>query len=119
MNPSRPLYDHTERRRKSRFVKIYQETPIFIFAKGVPPGHSRQTKSYFTRTHDQQTLPLPHIRASQIVAPKKKDKDQPDLKEAMEASDSGVEIEEDKAPLSDEEPLDIEFPKGKKSAAAT
>ena len=82
-----------------------------------------QAKSTFTRLYNQQTHPLPYMKASQVVAPRKKEKDQPDLEEAMEESDSGAESGEDKPELSDEEPLDLKKDKyvkapKKKSAAA-
>lgn len=81
-------------------------------------------KSTFTRLYNQQAHPLPFMKASQVVAPKKKEKEQPDLEEAMEESDSGAESGADKPELSDDEPLDlkkdryVKAPK-KKSAATT
>ena len=82
-----------------------------------------QSKSTFTRLYNQQSHPLPYMKASQIVAPKKKTKDQPDLEEAMEESDSAAESGDEKAKLSDEEPLDLKKDKyvkaPKRKSAAT
>ena len=82
-----------------------------------------QAKSAFTRTYNKQSHPLPFMKASQVVAPKKKDKEQPDLEEAMEESDSGAESGADKPELSDDEPLDLKKDRyvkaPKKKAAAT
>ena len=81
-----------------------------------------QSKSSFTRLYNQQSHPLPYMKASQVVAPKKKTKDQPDLEEAMEESDSGAESGEDKAQLSDDEPLDLKkdkYVKAPKKKAAS
>ena len=67
-----------------------------------------QAKSTFTRLYNQQTHPLPYMKASQVIAPKKKDRERPDLEEAIEESDSGVESGADlKAVASDEEELDL------------
>ncbi|KAG8531035.1 uncharacterized protein KY384_004392 [Bacidia gigantensis] len=86
-----------------------------------------QAKSAFTRSYNARTHPLPYMKASQVVAPKKKDKERPDLEEAMDESDSGVESGADKPVGSDDEPLDLKKDKyvkaptkrkGKKAAPA-
>lgn len=46
-----------------------------------------QTKSSFTRLYNQQSHPLPFMKANSIVAPKKSSGDKPDLEEAMDGSD--------------------------------
>ena len=84
-----------------------------------------QAKSTFTRVYNQQAHPLPYMKASQIVAPKKKDKERPDLEEALDESDSGASEGEDQAVLDEDEPLDlkkdkyVKAPKKKTKAKAT
>ncbi|MCJ1468719.1 hypothetical protein MMC07_007349 [Pseudocyphellaria aurata] len=48
-----------------------------------------QTKASFTRVYNQQSHPLPYMKASNVVAPKKLKMDKPDLEEALDDSDSG------------------------------
>ena len=80
-----------------------------------------QSKSAFTRLYNSQPHPLPFMKASQIVAPKKKGKERPDLEEALDESDSGADTGDDQAVLDDEQPLDLKKDKyvkaPKKSAA--
>ncbi len=64
-------------------------------------------KSAFTRQYNQMSHPLPYMKASQIVAPKKKNKERPDLEEALEESDSGADTGDDEAVLEEDEPLDL------------
>ncbi|KAL9639019.1 MAG: hypothetical protein Q9164_001186 [Protoblastenia rupestris] len=84
-----------------------------------------QAKSTFTRVYNQQAHPLPYMKASQVVAPKKKDKERPDLEEALDESDSGASEGEDQAVLDEDEPLDlkkdkyVKAPKQKTKAKAT
>ncbi|KAL9104175.1 MAG: hypothetical protein Q9163_000827 [Psora crenata] len=84
-----------------------------IFELGVGPMDMEgvkidgQAKSAFTRVYNQQAHPLPYMKASQVVAPKKKDKDHPDLEEALDESDSGASEGEDEALLDEDEPLDL------------
>ena len=83
-----------------------------------------QSKTAFTRTYNQMAHPLPYMKASQVVDPKKKSKERPDLEEAIDESDSGVDSGEDEAVLvdDDEQPLDLKkdkyvaVPKKKKAA---
>ncbi|KAL8671852.1 MAG: hypothetical protein Q9168_003668 [Polycauliona sp. 1 TL-2023] len=83
-----------------------------------------QTKATFTRMYNQQSHPLPFMKASQVVAPKKVKKDVPDLEEAMDDSDEGnVVASDDEVKASDEEVLDlkkdkyVKAPKAKKGQA--
>ena len=66
-----------------------------------------QARATFTRVYNQQAHPLPYMKASQIVAPKKRDKDRPDLEEALDESDSGGSEGDDQAVLDEDEPLDL------------
>lgn len=83
-----------------------------------------QSKTAFTRTYNQMAHPLPYMKASQVVDPKKKSKERPDLEEAIDESDSGLSSGEDEAVLEndDDEPLDLKkdkyiaAPKKKKAA---
>lgn len=83
-----------------------------------------QVKTSFTRTYNQMSHPLPYMKASSIVAPKKKSKDRPDIEEALDESDSGVSSGGEEAILDDDQPLDLKkdkyvaAPKKKKKAAA-
>ena len=66
-----------------------------------------QVKSAFTRQYNQMSHPLPYMKASQIVAPKKKGKERPDLEEALDESDSGADTGDEVAVLEEDEPLDL------------
>ena len=66
-----------------------------------------QTKTSFTRTYNQISHPLPYMKASQVIAPKKKSKERPDIEDALEESDSGASSGEDQAVLDEDEPLDL------------
>lgn len=46
-----------------------------------------QTRATFTRLYNQQSHPLPFMKANSIVAPKKSRGDKPDLEEAIDGSD--------------------------------
>jgi len=80
-----------------------------------------QAKAMFTRKYNEQSHPLPFMKASHVVAPKKTAKDKPDLEEALEESDEGEVVDE--AAEADEEETDlskdkyIKAPKKKKAAA--
>ncbi|KAF2865366.1 replication factor RFC1 C terminal domain-containing protein [Massariosphaeria phaeospora] len=77
-----------------------------------------QAKATFTRLYNQQSHPLPFMKAANTAAPKKAAKEKPDLEEAIEASDEGEVVEEAK----DEEEADLTKDKyvkqPKKKAAA-
>lgn len=83
-----------------------------------------QVKTSFTRTYNQMSHPLPYMKASSIVAPKRKSKDRPDIEEALDESDSGVSSGGEEVVLDDDQPLDLKkdkyvaAPKKKKKAAA-
>ena len=67
-----------------------------------------QTKASFTRIYNQQSHPLPFMKASNVVAPKKMSKDRPDLEEAIEESDDSEELALDADENNDEdEALDL------------
>lgn len=51
-----------------------------------------QTKASFTRTYNLQSHPLPFMKATCIIAPKKLSKERPDLEEAIEDSDDGEDL---------------------------
>ncbi|KAK8165626.1 replication factor RFC1 C terminal domain-containing protein [Phyllosticta citrichinensis] len=69
-----------------------------------------QAKSTFTRLYNQQSHPLPFMKASNVVAPKGRSKtDKPDLEEAMEDSDAG-EVFDDAEKAEDE---DVDLSKDK------
>ncbi|CAI6339161.1 unnamed protein product [Periconia digitata] len=61
-------------------------------------------KSAFTRIYNQQAHPLPFMKASSVVAPKKAAKEKPDLEEAIEESDEEEVINEVK---DEEEDVDL------------
>ncbi|KAL8919332.1 MAG: hypothetical protein Q9208_006831 [Pyrenodesmia sp. 3 TL-2023] len=65
-----------------------------------------QTKATFTRMYNQQSHPLPFMKASQVLAPKKVKKDAPDLEEAIEESDEG-DASDVEGKVDDEEELDL------------
>ncbi|KAJ5112670.1 Replication factor C subunit 1 [Penicillium argentinense] len=89
-----------------------------------------QTKATFTRLYNQRSHPMPFMKASNVVAPKKGPKEKPDIEDAIEESDEEEVVEEAK---DDEEELDLKkdkyvsqpkkkaapkAKKGKKAAAA-
>lgn len=81
------------------------------------------TKSAFTREYNKVSHPLPYMKASQVIAPKKKSKERPDIEDALEGSDSGADTGDDEALLDEDEPLDlkkdkyVKAPKKKKKPA--
>ena len=81
-------------------------------------------KTSFTKIYNQMSHPLPYMKASSIVAPKKKGKERPDIEEALDESDSGVSSGGEEAILDEDQPLDLKkdkyvaAPKKKKKAAA-
>ncbi|KAJ4368854.1 DNA replication factor C complex subunit Rfc1 [Neocucurbitaria cava] len=79
----------------------------------------KQAKATFTRLYNQQSHPLPFMKASSVVAPKKQAKEKPDLEEAIEESDEGEVVEEAKE---DDEEADLskdKYVKQPKKKAAT
>ncbi|KAJ4356367.1 DNA replication factor C complex subunit Rfc1 [Didymosphaeria variabile] len=67
-----------------------------------------QDKATFTRLYNQQSHPLPFMKASNVVAPKKASKEKPDLEEAIEESDEEEVVNEIK-----EEDEDVDISKDK------
>ncbi|KAG6002830.1 hypothetical protein E4U21_002745 [Claviceps maximensis] len=67
-----------------------------------------KTKAAFTRTYNSMTHPVPFMKATNVVAPKKQAKEAPDLEEAIEEEDDG-EVVEAVEPEDDE----IDFKKDK------
>lgn len=67
-----------------------------------------QTKATFTRLYNQQSHPLPFMKANSIVAPKKSRGDKPDLEEAMDGSDDeDAVLDAGSENVSDDEILDL------------
>ncbi|OAQ72974.1 chromosome transmission fidelity factor [Pochonia chlamydosporia 170] len=63
-----------------------------------------KTKAAFTRTYNSMNHPVPFMKASSVVAPKKQTKDAPDLEEAIEEEDDGQAAE---APDVDDDEIDL------------
>lgn len=68
-----------------------------------------QAKSAFTRIYNQKSHPLPFMKASNVLAPRKFTKDKPDLEEALENTDDDDDQAVDAADVDDDEdaPLDL------------
>ncbi|KAJ5175871.1 Replication factor C subunit 1 [Penicillium canariense] len=64
-----------------------------------------QTKATFTRLYNQRSHPLPFMKASNVIAPKKGPKDKPDIEDAIEESDEEEVVDEIKD--EDEEEMDL------------
>lgn len=85
-----------------------------------------QTKAAFTRLYNQQSHPLPFMKASQVLAPKNMKKVRPDLEEAIDESDENdaAFVGSDVGEEDEEEALDlkkdkfVKVPKAKKAPAA-
>ncbi|KAG6017412.1 hypothetical protein E4U54_007345 [Claviceps lovelessii] len=52
-----------------------------------------RTKAAFTRTYNSMTHPVPFMKATNVVAPKKQAKEAPDLEEAIEEEDDAEVVE--------------------------
>ncbi|KAL7795197.1 replication factor RFC1 C terminal domain-containing protein [Trichoderma ceciliae] len=82
-----------------------------------------KTKAAFTRTYNGMNHPLPFIKASNILAPKKLTKEAPDLEEAIEEEDDAELLETPDAEEDDDIDLKrdkyIKQPKAKKPAKKT
>jgi replication factor C subunit 1 len=80
-----------------------------------------QTKATFTRLYNSRSHPMPFMKASNVVAPKKGPKEKPDIEDAIEESDEEEVVEEIKDDA--EEELDLKkdkyvsLPKKKKAPA--
>lgn len=68
-----------------------------------------QAKSAFTRIYNQKSHPLPFMKASNILAPRKSTKDKPDLEEAIDNTDDDDDPTVNAADVDDDEdaPLDL------------
>ncbi|KAI1936803.1 DNA replication factor C complex subunit Rfc1 [Ophidiomyces ophidiicola] len=66
-----------------------------------------QTKATFTRLYNQQSHPLPYMKASTVVAPKKLPKIKPDLEDAIDESDEAEEILGEEETKEDDDELDL------------
>ncbi|KEY70087.1 hypothetical protein S7711_09085 [Stachybotrys chartarum IBT 7711] len=63
-----------------------------------------KVKAAFTRTYNSMNHPIPFMKASNVLAPKKMAKEVPDLEEAIEEEDDGEAVE---APDVDDDELDL------------
>ncbi|KAH7321116.1 replication factor RFC1 C terminal domain-containing protein [Stachybotrys elegans] len=63
-----------------------------------------KVKAAFTRTYNAMSHPVPFMRASNVVAPKKMAKEMPDLEEAIEEEDDAELVD---APEADDDELDL------------
>ncbi|OLN92148.1 Replication factor C subunit 1 [Colletotrichum chlorophyti] len=61
-----------------------------------------KTKAAFTRTYNAMSHPVPFMKATNVLAPKKAAKEAPDLEEAIEEEDDADVIEPAEAPEEDE-----------------
>lgn len=66
-----------------------------------------QAKATFTRLYNQQSHPIPFMKASAVVGPTKVAKEKPDLEEAIEESDEGEVVEDPDAKKNEDEEGDI------------
>ncbi|KAL1954057.1 hypothetical protein VTO42DRAFT_1791 [Malbranchea cinnamomea] len=72
-----------------------------------------QTKATFTRLYNQRSHPLPFMKASTVVAPKKLPKVKPDLEDAIEESDEGEEILGEEEVKGEDEDSELDLKKDK------
>ncbi|KAL2872732.1 replication factor C subunit 1 [Aspergillus lucknowensis] len=61
-----------------------------------------QTKATFTRLYNQRSHPLPYMKASNVLAPKKVPKEKPDIEDAIDESDDEEVLAEETKEESDE-----------------
>jgi replication factor C subunit 1 len=67
-----------------------------------------QTKATFTRLYNQRSHPLPFMKATSVVAPKKQPKERPDLEDAIDESDEEEDVADADVKQDDEdEELDL------------
>jgi replication factor C subunit 1 len=80
-----------------------------------------QTKATFTRLYNSRSHPMPFVKASSVVAPKKTAKEKPDLEDAIDESDEEEVVDEIKEDAEDELDLKkdkyVSLPKKKKAPA--
>ncbi|KAJ5484129.1 Replication factor C subunit 1 [Penicillium diatomitis] len=68
-----------------------------------------QTKATFTRLYNSRSHPLPFMKASNVVAPKKESKEKPDVEDVVEESDEEDVVDE----VKDEEEDELDLKKDK------
>lgn len=75
------------------------------------------TKSAFTRTYNQKSHPMPFMKASNVLAPKKGaggvGKEKPDLEEALDESDEGDLVDDAVGAAEDESGEELDLKKDK------
>ncbi|KAL4943524.1 replication factor RFC1 C terminal domain-containing protein [Aspergillus oleicola] len=80
-----------------------------------------QTKATFTRLYNQRSHPLPYMKASNVLAPKKGPKEKPDIEDAIDESDDEEVLADDNKDDEENEEIDLKKDKlirvPKKSAA--
>ncbi|KAI9826178.1 MAG: hypothetical protein M1819_007434 [Sarea resinae] len=72
-----------------------------------------QAKATFTRIYNQMSHPLPFMKASSVVAPKKMAKEKPDLEEAIEESEEEAEDPSADKSIKQEEEEELDLSKDK------
>jgi replication factor C subunit 1 len=80
-----------------------------------------QTKAAFTRVYNQRSHPLPFMKASSVVAPKRQPKERPDIEDAIDESDEEEEVVDAEVKEDDDDELDLKkdkYVKVPKKAAA-
>ncbi|KAL4801469.1 replication factor RFC1 C terminal domain-containing protein [Aspergillus unguis] len=66
-----------------------------------------QTKATFTRLYNQRSHPLPYMKASNVLAPKKGAKEKPDLEDAIDESDEEEVLADDTKEDDENEEIDL------------
>lgn len=91
-------------------------------AEGLPKKIESSAKAAFTRLYNAASHPLPFMKASNVIAPKRAVKEKPDLEEALEESDEEEVVDEVQDNDDEESDLSkdkyIKAPKRTKGAAA-
>ncbi|RDW90412.1 replication factor C subunit 1 [Aspergillus mulundensis] len=80
-----------------------------------------QTKASFTRLYNQRSHPLPYMKASNVLAPKKAPKEKPDIEDAIDESDDDEVLADESKDDEENDEIDLKKDKlirvPKKSAA--
>ncbi|KAL4793282.1 replication factor RFC1 C terminal domain-containing protein [Aspergillus venezuelensis] len=66
-----------------------------------------QTKATFTRLYNQRSHPLPYMKASNVLAPKKGPKEKPDIEDAIDESDDEEVLADDNKDDEENEEIDL------------
>ncbi|KAL4974823.1 replication factor RFC1 C terminal domain-containing protein [Aspergillus desertorum] len=66
-----------------------------------------QTKAAFTRLYNQRSHPLPFMKASNVLAPKKAPKEKPDIEDAIDESDEDDVLADDTKDDEDSDEIDL------------